>query len=122
MGARSQAWKFRLGAAYAWHNIDTDRTAAFTGFIDTDTATYHADTGQIFAEIGYSLGAGPLALEPYVGFSYLHAKTESFDETGGKAAHIGEERSTDLPYGTLGLTASLDQTTHSVAVFRKTCI
>jgi fibronectin-binding autotransporter adhesin len=108
-GAHSEAWNFRFGGAYAWHTIKTSRTVAFSGFSDHDTARYHGQTGQVFGEVGYTLPTGPIALEPYAGFAYVHESTDSFQETGGASALTGNERSNDTAYGTLGITGSSDQ-------------
>lgn len=97
---------FRSGAAYAWHRIETERSAAFTGFGDMLSAGYDAGTAQIFSELGYGMDAGGFRFEPYANLAYVNLSTDGFTETGGAAALTGSSTTTDATFITLGLRAS----------------
>jgi subtilase-type serine protease len=104
-------WNFgslnlRAGGAYAWHMIDTSRTAAFPGFVDTLTAHYDGRTGQIFGEAGYGFAFGKVAVEPFAGGAWVHLKTDGTTERGGAAALNVAANSFDVGYSTLGVRAA----------------
>jgi outer membrane autotransporter protein len=99
------ALTLRLGAAYAWHDIDVNRTVRFPGFADTTGTSYDGWTAQAFAEVGYRIGLGPVQLEPFVGASVLRLHTDGFAEEGGAAALTGYAQDQDLATTTMGLRA-----------------
>ncbi|WP_162559222.1 autotransporter serine protease [Microvirga sp. 17 mud 1-3] len=99
------ALTLRLGAAYARHDIDLSRTITFPGYADAVKASYDGSTLQAFGELGYRLGFGALALEPFVGASVLRLSTDGFQEQGGAAALTGFGRTYDLGTTTVGLRA-----------------
>ncbi len=94
---------FRTGFAYAWHDIETDRTAAFPGFAETLAADYDAGTLQAFGEVSYRtrLGAGA-ELEPFLGLAHVRHHVDGFQETGGSAALSGAGQTTEVTFTTLG--------------------
>lgn len=98
----------RLGGAYTWQNMDTNRKIDFAGFDQRAQAHPDARTGQIFGEAGYGLAAGPVALEPFGGLAYVHVDSDSFKESGSDAALKGRSDNADLAYSTLGLRGSAD--------------
>lgn len=102
-GARSAgALSVRAGMAYSYHQIDTTRTIAFPGFVDRASATYHGGTTQMFGEIGYGFGLGPVALEPFAGAAWVQAQTSGFTEKGGVAALAGARNREEAGFTTLG--------------------
>lgn len=98
----------RAGAAYSWHNIETGRVVAFPGFAEQLTADYDAGTAQAFAELGYRIDAGGLALEPFAGLAYVNLHTDAFAEKGGAAAIIAATSDTNTAFATLGVNAASD--------------
>jgi subtilase-type serine protease len=100
------ALKFSTGAAYTFHDINARRSVAFTGFDDSLRSGYNAGTSQIFGELGYSINAGRVALEPFVNLAYVNLHTDAFSEDGGAAALNGRAGNTNTPFSTLGLHAS----------------
>ena len=98
----------RTGAAYSWHNIDTQRHAAFAGFDDRLSAGYDAGTAQIFGEMGYQLPAGDLDLEPFANLAYVNLHTDAFSESGGIGALTSSSSTTDAIFTTLGVRAETD--------------
>ncbi|HXJ00517.1 MAG TPA: autotransporter domain-containing protein, partial [Micropepsaceae bacterium] len=105
-GTAYGAWNLRLGGAYAWHSIHTERDIAFTGFADSDSAHYHGETGQAFGEVRYDIGLGALKVEPFAGLSYVRLHTSSLAESGSVAALTGPRNTTDLPYSSLGIASA----------------
>jgi len=97
------ALNLRLGALYAWHDIDVTRTISFPGFVDRASASYDGSTVMAFAEIGYAVDLGQVRLEPFVSASALRLHTDRFQETGGPAALTGFASTYDLGTTTLGL-------------------
>ncbi|WP_430512074.1 autotransporter outer membrane beta-barrel domain-containing protein [Pannonibacter phragmitetus] len=102
-GTQMDAIGLRLGASYAWHNLDTRRDVAFTGFADRLAAAYSASTAQAFAEIGYALHLTPATVEPFAGIAVINQHTDGFTETGGPAALNSRSSNDVLGVTTLGL-------------------
>ena len=96
----------RLGATYTWHNLDTQRTVAFSGFGDRPNAHYDAGTTQAFGELGWRIDAGKTQLEPFAGLAYVRQSTSAINESGGAAALSAGSESTVTTFTTLGLRAS----------------
>ncbi|WP_309084969.1 autotransporter domain-containing protein [Chelativorans sp.] len=98
----------RFGAAHSWHDIETSRAVAFTGFADTVTSEYDAATAQLFGEVGYKLSMGSVALEPFAGVAYVNLDTDGFTERGGAATVSSPGGTTEATFSTLGLRGSAD--------------
>ncbi|KRC80635.1 hypothetical protein ASE30_24760 [Achromobacter sp. Root83] len=95
-----------LGAAYTWHDLDTQRSTAAAGLDQTLKASYGASTGQVFTELGYAVPLNDrVTLEPFIGANYSDLRTRGFSETGGDAALRGESGSNSVTTTTLGLHA-----------------
>ena len=105
-GTEFGALALRFGAAYSWHQVETERTVAVGGFADRLTAEYDASTAQLFGEAGYKIDAGRATFEPFAGLAYVHLDTDGFTETGGPAALSGGGSSNGVTFTTLGLRAS----------------
>jgi outer membrane autotransporter protein len=95
----------RLGGAVTAHELATSRS--ITGHAGALTAKYDAVTLQLFGEAGYTIAAGPVALEPFAGLSYAALQTGAFDETV-TAGVSGAASTSALALATLGLNASAD--------------
>lgn len=105
-GTQWGAVAFRTGLAYGWHNVETSRSVDFPGFSDDLTASYDAGTFQAFAELGYDVTAGDVALEPFANVAYVNHRTGSYAETGGAAALFSPGRTSDTAFTTLGVRAA----------------
>jgi outer membrane autotransporter protein len=104
-----KAWgplALRTGLTYAWHDIETNRQVALQGFSDNLQSTYSANTSQVFGELGYSLQAGPIALEPFANLAYVDVHTQAFQERGGAAALTAQQGNSAMTFSTLGAHAS----------------
>lgn len=101
----------RVGAAYTWHDIVTNRSVNFVGFSDNLSSSYNAETAQVFGDLGYRLDAfltpiGNIALEPFVNLAYVNLSTGNFSEQGGNAALSGKGDTTGITFSTFGLRGS----------------
>ncbi|TFL13039.1 autotransporter outer membrane beta-barrel domain-containing protein [Pusillimonas caeni] len=104
-GTQRDALGLRAGLAYTWHDVDTKRSISLPGLSDSAGAGYHAGTLQAFGEVGYSIDAGPVRVEPYAGLAHVRLHTDSYSERGGAAALSGRSENTDVTFSTLGLRA-----------------
>ncbi|OJY04925.1 MAG: hypothetical protein BGP07_09555 [Rhizobiales bacterium 63-22] len=96
----------RAGLVQTWHNIDSSRSVAYTGFNDGLDADYHARTLQAFGELGYRIDMAAASFEPFANLSYVSLHTDGFTERGGAAALSVDSDTTNTTFTTLGLRAS----------------
>ncbi|WP_378943427.1 autotransporter domain-containing protein [Mesorhizobium sp. ANAO-SY3R2] len=106
-GAAYGALALRAGAAYTWHDIETDRDVAFAS-PSRLSADYDAGTAQAFSEIGYQTDAGRFRFEPFAGLGYASVRTDGFSEKGGAAVLSSAASTFDTAFSTLGLHAATD--------------
>lgn len=109
----------RFGGITTWHDIDTHRSVAVSGFSDRLKADYSATTAQAFSELGYRLPVMGAVLEPFANLAYVNVRTGGFTETGGLAALTGHTGDNGVTFTTLGLHASTDFTVGGVRMFAK---
>lgn len=93
----------RLGGAYSWHEIDTSRSVAFTGFADGLAASYDAQTMQAFGELAYRVEVNAGAFEPFGQLAHVRLKTNNLIERGGPAALRAEADESDMTFSNVGL-------------------
>lgn len=105
-GARINDLGLQLGMANTWQAIDTNRSAAFLGFAETDKTSYNARTTQIFGDAGYTFNVGHAALEPFAGLARVSLHTDSYDENGTAGLH-GSGETQNVTYATTGLRGAL---------------
>jgi len=96
----------RLGTAYTWSDVSTHRDVVFSGLANGLSAKYDARTFQAFAEAGYRIDVGAVALEPFGGLAHVAVRTDGFTERGGVAALSSGNSNTDVNFSTLGLRGS----------------
>jgi outer membrane autotransporter protein len=106
LGGMAGALALRGGGMWSWDNIDTSRAVIFPGFYERQTASYDADTGQIFGEVAYPTQMGGIALEPFGGLAFVSIDTDSFRERGGTLATLHGDTNQDVGYSTVGLRAA----------------
>jgi len=103
---RLGGFQTKLGASNSWHDIETARDIAFDGFSDTQTASYHGNTAQVFWEASYDFAlAHNLTLTPFGRLDYAMGRRDSFRETGGAASLYGGDAADDMFATTVGLRA-----------------
>lgn len=102
-GTSAGPLNLRLGASYAFNQIETSRSLSFRGHSGQAEADYDGGTTQIFAEAGYGFAMQQVALEPFVGLSYVHLNTDGFTETGSANALTGASSTADVGYTSVGL-------------------
>ena len=98
-------WVASLGWDYGWGANQVTRQ--ITAFSETDTDHQSNRLSQIFGEVGYRIPSDIMALEPYLDFANVSARTGAFSETGGIAALNGGAKSDSENYSTLGVRATL---------------
>ena len=77
------------------------------GFFERQTASYNADTGQLFGEVAYPTQVAGVGVEPFAGLAYVSVGTDTFREHGGALASLrGLDTDQDVGYSTLGLRAA----------------
>ncbi|KZL22962.1 autotransporter domain-containing protein [Pseudovibrio sp. WM33] len=102
-GAQFDALGLRVGGSYAWHDIDTARSVAFTGLSENLAGSYDARTAQFFGEVGYRFDHNTSSLEPFANVSYVHLSSDGYSETGGTAALTAGHETIDSTFTTIGL-------------------
>lgn len=85
-GTQIGAWRFSLSGAYGSHELNSHRTIAAVGLLQTVEADYHATSAQVFAEVAYGLTVGPVRIEPFTGLGAVSLETDGFVEAGNEAA------------------------------------
>lgn len=94
----------RLGAAFAAHDISTERNVVFPAFSEELLAEYGARTMQAYGELDYRVDLGAAVLSPFAGLAVVSRSTDAFQETGGtNAALSAEATSAQNAFTTLGL-------------------
>jgi len=96
------------GLAYGWHDVDTVRTIGFAPLAQTLESNRDANTLQLFAEAGYDVKAGSLALTPFARIAHVRTKSDAFVETGGNAALALAKAEQETTFLSLGARARLN--------------
>ncbi|MFC5585022.1 autotransporter domain-containing protein [Nitratireductor kimnyeongensis] len=107
-GGGWDAFTLTGGFAHSWHSLNTSRTASFSGFLDSLSASYDARTLQAWGEAAYSFEAGGARFQPFANLAYVNLSTDGFTETGGAAALTASSNVVDATFTTLGLRAETD--------------
>lgn len=106
-GAEAGANVLSFGAVYSWHAIDTARTVSFPGVPQSLSASYDAQSWQLFAEAGHKVRLEHIVLEPFAGVSFISLDTDGYTETGGSAALTAASDTQDTTFTTLGVRSSM---------------
>ncbi|TXR50923.1 autotransporter domain-containing protein [Phyllobacterium endophyticum] len=105
-GTQIDAFGLRLGVNLAQHEIDSRRRTDFGALLDRHSTKYEAQTVQVFGELGYEINTAYADFEPFAGASYVHLKTDSFQEDGAISNLTGLSSTSDVTITTLGLRGS----------------
>jgi len=96
-----------LGAAFATHDIATERSVVFPAFSEQLSAEYGARTIQAYGELDYRIDLGVAALSPFAGLAVVSGSTDAFAETGGEIATLSADRSSaQNAFTTIGVRVS----------------
>jgi outer membrane autotransporter protein len=104
LNSQFDALAVRLGAAYSWHDIETKRDVSVGTYNDRLEANYDARSAQVFGEVGYTMQAAGIALEPFAGLAYVNYDTDKAKEKGG-VGRLKADAEQDIAFSTLGLRA-----------------
>jgi outer membrane autotransporter protein len=95
-------WNLRLGATSSFSTLATSRSVTLPGVSDTATANYDATTAQVFGEVSHGSSLGAVAVEPFAGLAFVHARSDDFAETGAAIAALSGSAGRDVGYSTIG--------------------
>ncbi|RLU10930.1 hypothetical protein CS076_11185 [Pseudomonas prosekii] len=104
LNSQFDALAVRLGAAYSWHDIETKRDVNVGAYNDRLKGDYDARSAQVFGEVGYTVEAAGIALEPFAGLSYVNYDSDTVREKGG-VGRLKADSSQDITFSTLGMRA-----------------
>jgi outer membrane autotransporter protein len=107
-GFSFNGFDLKVGGLYTAHDIETNRSVAFSDYRDRLGANFNAQGWQLFGEVGYTFQVGQVSLQPFAGLTYVHVESDGFLEEGGPAALMSEGMSRSFGYSTLGLRASTE--------------
>jgi len=101
--ANVDALFINLGGVFSWHDVDTSRAVPVRSAVQNLTASYDANSWQLFAEAGYRFAWDGTTLEPFGGVSYLQLDRDGFTEAGGSAALSASSNTEETTFTTLGV-------------------
>ncbi|WP_288854974.1 autotransporter domain-containing protein [uncultured Pseudomonas sp.] len=96
----------RLGAAYAWHEIDSKRDVAHKNGSTRLKGNYDGSTRQAFAELSHNIHFNTVTLEPFIGLNYVHVETKAFSEKENLFALSGKKSRMDVTSARFGARVS----------------
>lgn len=99
----AQGFSGTVGVSYAWHDIDTARSAVLGTIANSLRGKADGSTRQVFGEIGYGLETGGFALTPFAGIAYVETRRDALTETGGATALTFGKDKRHATYADLGL-------------------
>ena len=95
---------------FAWTQQDRELTRgiSFMDSVGYGTSSADADLMQLFGEVAYTgLNTDAYSVEPYVGFTWVHAKADGFTETAGTTAVTSEFDNQNIEVTTLGVRGAM---------------
>ncbi|MDH1264770.1 autotransporter domain-containing protein [Pseudomonas sp. GD03944] len=105
-GTHIQGLELRLGGNLAWHEIDTRRQAHWFGVTEHNKASYDAVSTELYGELAYPMITPVATVEPFIGVSHVHVRTEGFEEDGAVTGLAGSADAIDTSRVTTGLHAA----------------
>lgn len=105
-GGMWDSTSLKLGLAYSWHSIETDRNAIFPSFREALSSDYDASTLQAFGELSHRFDLEAVSLEPFANLAVVRLKTDAFRESGGNASLSIANETTTTTFTTIGARAS----------------
>ncbi|HWV09672.1 MAG TPA: autotransporter domain-containing protein, partial [Pseudomonas sp.] len=105
-GTHIQGLELRLGGNLAWHEIDTRRQAHWFGVTEHNKASYDAVSTELYGELAYPMVTPVATVEPFIGVSHVHVRTEGFEEDGAVTGLAGSADAIDTSRVTTGLHAA----------------
>jgi len=102
-GGRAGQFNINLGAFYTLMDVETDRNVTIGSFSNALDADHRIGVSHLFGEVAYQMDLGGVAIEPFAGLAYVHAKSGSFTESGGAAALSASGNSFSTPFTTFGV-------------------
>lgn len=100
------AWgnlSLRTGMAYTWHDINTKRSVAIPGLVNSLKDDYHGGAFQAFGELAHGADINGLQVEPFANVAHVRLRTDANGEQGGVAALQTDTSTSNVTFSTLGL-------------------
>ena len=105
------------GFTYTMQDRDSSRALLFKDQLGFNAVSYDADVMQLFGEVSYKgFNSDTLAVEPYVGLSYMRVSADSFTETVGGHNMTTELDDQNVGVGMIGVRGSVPFTLGSVGM------
>ncbi|STX28164.1 Extracellular serine protease precursor [Legionella beliardensis] len=101
-GTHFNQWNVSAGAAYTWHELESQRIVSFPLFYNSLINNYRGDTVQAFGELGYHVNFRGFQLKPLANLAYVDVNINQFTEQSGPAALHAYRASQDMVYSTVG--------------------
>jgi fibronectin-binding autotransporter adhesin len=102
-GGQFGALGLRGGASYTLHDVDVERTVAFSDVSERQSAGYTTGTTQLFGEAGYRVGVAGSEFEPFASLAYVDLSGVSTREGGSGIAGLAiDVDGQETVYTTLG--------------------
>lgn len=102
-GKRWNSLGLRAGAAYARHEVDSERTVVFPGIDQYLMDEYRGHTTQLFVEGGYRFDGDDWSVEPYAQYAHVEVGTDRIREQGGSVALSGDDADSSVGLATVGV-------------------
>jgi outer membrane autotransporter protein len=100
------AWgnvSLRTGMAYTWHDINTKRSVAIPGLVNSLKDDYHGGSFQAFGELAYGADINGMRVEPFANVAHVRLRTDGSGEQGGVTALQTDKSTNNVTFSTLGL-------------------
>lgn len=96
------------GFTYTWQDRELKRGLVFMDTAGMNTTSYDADIMQLFGEVAYTgLNTDAYSVEPYFGFSWIHAKADGFSEKVGSHTMASDFDNQNIEVTQLGVRGAL---------------
>lgn len=113
LGTRAEGLGMRAGLSHSWHEVDTARTVAFSGFNEYVVADYKARSMQLFAEADYEIELGEQVVAPFINLAWARVNVERWMEAdflspiGSTAGLRAGSQKHNATFATLGARSDL---------------
>lgn len=96
------------GFTYTWQDRELNRGLVFMDTVGANTSDYDTDIMQLFGEVAYTgLNTETYSVEPYFGFTWIHAKADGFSETVGTHTMSSDFDSQNIEVTHLGVRGAI---------------
>jgi autotransporter-associated beta strand protein len=94
--------QLQAGVAGSWHDVGSQRAAAFGHYADTLQADYNARTTQAYLDASHAFALGHGRVAPFLNLAQVRVRSDGFNETGGDASLQLDAASDERSHATVG--------------------